>query len=128
MDYLSITGGGGECTLQVHLGEHEWRSVKKVMRAIAFHQRGPGSNPGVDAICVLSLLLVLSLLREVFLRALRFSPLQHQHLQTLPTLPNSSSIWNTWTRFNEFLKTPKCSVGKQITITKPYSPHPRQNN
>ena len=31
------------------------------MRALASHQCGPGSNPGVDAICGLSLLLVLSL-------------------------------------------------------------------
>ena len=31
------------------------------MRALASHQCGPGSNPGVDAICELSLLLVLSL-------------------------------------------------------------------
>ena len=31
-----------------------------VVRALASHQRGPGSNPGVDAICGLSLLLVLS--------------------------------------------------------------------
>ena len=40
----------------------------------------PGSNPGVDAICGLSLLLV----REVFLRVLRFSPLlKNQHFQIL---------------------------------------------
>ena len=26
-----------------------------VVRALAFHQCGPGSNPGVDAICGLSL-------------------------------------------------------------------------
>ena len=32
-----------------------------VVRALASHQCGPGSNPGVDAICGLSLLLVLSL-------------------------------------------------------------------
>ena len=32
-----------------------------VVRALAAHQCGPGSNPGVDAICGLSLLLVLSL-------------------------------------------------------------------
>ena len=32
-----------------------------VMRALASHQCGPGSNPGVEAICGLSLLLVLSL-------------------------------------------------------------------
>ena len=31
------------------------------MRALASHQCGPGSNPGVDAICELILLLVLSL-------------------------------------------------------------------
>ena len=31
-----------------------------VVRALTSHQCGPGSNPGVDAICVLSLLLVLS--------------------------------------------------------------------
>ena len=31
-----------------------------VVRVLASHQRGPGSNPGVDAICGLSLLLVLS--------------------------------------------------------------------
>ena len=32
-----------------------------MMRALAPHQCGPGSNLGVDAICGLSLLLVLSL-------------------------------------------------------------------
>ena len=31
-----------------------------VVRALASHQSGPGSNPGVNAICGLSLLLVLS--------------------------------------------------------------------
>ena len=31
------------------------------VRALASHQCGPGSNPGIDAICGLSLLLVLSL-------------------------------------------------------------------
>ena len=32
-----------------------------MVRALASHRCGPGSNPGVDAICGLSLLLVLSL-------------------------------------------------------------------
>ena len=32
-----------------------------VVRALDYHQGGPGSNPSVDAICGLSLLLVLSL-------------------------------------------------------------------
>ena len=45
-------------------GEQGWRKVSKggvVMRVLASHQSGPGSNPGVDAICGLSLLWVLSL-------------------------------------------------------------------
>ena len=46
-----------------------------MVRALASHQCGPGSNRGVDAICGLSLL-------EVFLRVLRFSPLlKNQHFQ-----------------------------------------------
>ena len=32
-----------------------------------------------------------------------------------PTPPNSKSIWKARTRFNECVRTPKCSVGKQIT-------------
>ena len=31
-----------------------------------------------------------------------------------PTLPNSNSICNARTGFNEFLRTPKCFVGEQI--------------
>ena len=53
-----------------------------MVRALASHQCGPGSNPGVDAICGLSLLLFSPLLREVFFRVLRFSPLlKNQHFQ-----------------------------------------------
>ena len=53
-----------------------------VVRALASHQCGPRSIPGPNVICGLSLLLVLSLLREVFLRVLRFSPLlKNQHCQ-----------------------------------------------
>ena len=44
-----------------------------VVRALASHQCGPGSTPGADAICGLSLLLIFPLLPEVFLRVLRFS-------------------------------------------------------
>ena len=52
------------------------------MRALASHQCGPGSNPGVEAICGLSLVLVLSLAPTVFLRVLRFFPLlENQHFQ-----------------------------------------------
>ena len=47
-----------------------------VVRALASLQCGPGSipSPGVIHVYGLSLLLVLSLLREVFLRVLGFSP------------------------------------------------------
>ena len=51
-----------------------------VVRAFAFHHCGPESNPGGDAICGLSLLVV-SLLREVFLRVLQFPLLKNQHFQ-----------------------------------------------
>ena len=37
-----------------------------MVRALASHQCGPSSNPGVDAICGLSLLLVLSLASRGF--------------------------------------------------------------
>ena len=43
---------------------------------------GPGSNPGIDPRCGLSLLLVLSLAPRGFFRVLRFSPLlKNQHFQ-----------------------------------------------
>ena len=51
-----------------------------VVRALASYQYGPGSNSGVDAICGLSLLLVLSLApRGLSLGTLVFN----QHLQIL---------------------------------------------
>ena len=57
-------------------------------------------------------LLVLPLLREVFLRVLRFSPLlKNQHFRY------GGHIWNARTRLNEFIRTPKYFVGKRITIT-----------
>ena len=67
--------------------------------------RPAGSNPGVDAICRLSLLLVLSLSPGGFSPGTSVfpSPLK-------PTFSNSNSIWNARTRFNEFLRTLKCSV------------------
>ena len=53
-----------------------------VVRALASHQCGQGSYPGVDTMSSLSLLLVLSLPCEVFLQVLRFSPLlKNQHFQ-----------------------------------------------
>ena len=79
-----------------------------VVRALASHQCGPGSNPGVDAICGLSLLLVLSFAPRGFSSGTPVFP----SLQK-PTLPNSFSIWNERTRLNEFIWTLKCYVGKK---------------
>ena len=60
-----------------------------MVRALASHQCGPGSNPGVDAICWLSLLMVPSLsLRD-------FSPGTSVFLSPQkPTFPNSNSTRN----------------------------------
>ena len=69
-----------------------------VVRALASHQCGPGSNPGVDAICGLSLLLVLSLTPTGFSPGTPVFPSPQK-----PTLPNSNSIWNARTRLNEFI-------------------------
>ena len=38
-------------------------------------------------------------------------------LSIKPTLPNFNSIWNARTRFNEFLRTLKFFVGKQLQFT-----------
>ena len=45
-----------------------------VVKALAYHQCGPGSNPGVDAICGLNLLLVLSLAPRGFSPGTPVSP------------------------------------------------------
>ena len=69
-----------------------------MVRALASKQCGPGSRPGLDAICGLSLLLVLSHAPRDFSSGTPafLSPQK-------PTLPNSNSIWNARTRVNEFI-------------------------
>ena len=62
-----------------------WRRVG----ALTSHQCGPGSNPGVDAICGLSLLLVLSLAPSGFSPGTPVSPSPQK-----PTFPNSNSTRN----------------------------------
>ena len=69
-----------------------------VVRALASHQCGPGSNPAVDAICGLSLLLVLCLAPRGFFSG--YSGFLSSRKR--PTLPNFDSIWKAPTRFNEF--------------------------
>ena len=66
-------------------------------------------TPGVDAICGLSLLLVLFLAPRGFSPGTPVFPSPQK-----PTLPNSNSIWNARTRLNEFIRTPKCFVGKKV--------------
>ena len=70
--------------------------------ALSSHQCGPGSNPGVDAICGLSLLLVLSFVPEGFSPGTPVLPSPQK-----PTLPNSNSIWNSRTHLNKFIWTLK---------------------
>ena len=60
-----------------------------VVRALASHHCGPGSNPGVDAICGLSLLLVLSFAPRGFSPGTMVFPSPQK-----PTFPNSNSIRN----------------------------------
>ena len=65
-------------------------------------------NPGLHAICRLSLLLVLSFVPRGFSPGTPVFPPPQK-----PTLPNSNLIWNSRTRLNEFIWTLKCFVGKK---------------
>ena len=60
-----------------------------MVRALASHQCGPGSNPGVDAICGLSLLLVLPLAPRGFSPGTPVFPSPQK-----PTFSNSNSTRN----------------------------------
>ena len=58
-----------------------------VVRALAFHQCGPGSIPGPGVTCGLSLLLVLVLAPKVLFRLLRFSSLHKNQNFQIPIRP-----------------------------------------
>ena len=60
-----------------------------MVRALASHQCGPGSNPGVDTICGLSLLLVLSSAPRGFSPGTPVFPSPRK-----PTFRNSNSTRN----------------------------------
>ena len=60
-----------------------------MVRALVSHQCGPGSNPSVDTICGLSLLLVLSLAPRGFSPGTPVFPSPQK-----PTFPNSNSTRN----------------------------------
>ena len=76
-----------------------------MVRALSSHQCGRGSTPGVDALCLLSLLLVLSLAPRGFSLGTPVFPSPRK-----PTLSNSNLIWNARTRLNEFIRNPMCFV------------------
>ena len=60
-----------------------------MVRALASHQCGPGSNPGIDAMCGLSLLLVLSFALRGFSPGTPVLPSPQK-----PTFPNSNLTRN----------------------------------
>ena len=79
-----------------------------MVRALTSHQCGPASNPSVNAICGLSLLLVLSFAPRGFFPGTPVFPSPQK-----PILPNSNLIWNEQTRLNKFIWTAMCFMGKQ---------------
>ena len=92
---------------------YKWSEDSAVVRALASHQCGPCSIPGLDAICGFSLLLVLSLCTERFFSRYSGFPL---------SLKTNTSIFQfdlerTDTYQRALIRTSKCSVGKQITNT-----------
>ena len=64
LEVLVLRGGENRSTRRKPLGARERTNIKRgskvgaVVTALASHQCGPGSTPGVDAICGLSLLFV----------------------------------------------------------------------
>ena len=71
-----------------------------VVRALASHQCGPSSIPGLDVICGLSWFVVGSRPWSE-----GFSPGSPMFLPSQkPTLLNSNSTWSAWSRLNEFLE------------------------
>ena len=81
-------------------------------RALAFQIGYPGWIPGPGVICGLRLFLALYSAPGGFSPGTPVFPSPQK-----PTSSNSNSIWNALTFLNEFLVTPWCSVGKQITFT-----------
>ena len=100
-----------------------WSKGGAVVRALASHQYGQGWNPGFDSTCWLSLLLVLSFAPRGFSPGTLVFPSPQK-----PTLPNSNSIWNAWTRLNEFIWTLKSeSIQKSTKIADSWQGSKNQN-
>ena len=81
--------------------------------ALPSPQCGPGLNPGIEAIRGLSLLLVLPFALRGFCLSTLLLPFPQK-----PKLPKSNSISNAQICLNEFLRSRKCFVRKQITKKK----------
>ena len=87
---VAIGGGSTVCTFCGGLNCSKSKGGA-LIRALASHQCGPGSNPGVDAICGLSLLLFFSFAPRGFSLGTPVSPLlKNQHF----LIPNSTSTRN----------------------------------
>ena len=96
-----------------------------MVRALASHQCGPVSNPGVVAICGLSLFLVLSFAPRGFSPGTPVFPSPQK-----PTFPNSSPTRNKLDEEADFLDVPplnhylfmihlfKCDVVSRVIISK----------
>ena len=86
---LACVAGGAERGGGGGFGQKGGSRSGAVERALASHQCGPGSNPGVDAICGLSLLLVLFLPPRGFTLGTPVFPSPPK-----PAFPNSNSTRN----------------------------------
>ena len=96
-----------------HYHHHHYEQGSRdgaVVRALASHQCGPGSIPGVNAICGLSS-------SPLFPRIFSGTPVFLSPQKT--TFPNSNSTWNAQSPLNDFLamESSWCSVGEQIAST-----------
>ena len=94
------------------------------VRALAFQQCGPGSNPGVDALRGSEFVVGSLPCSERFFIGHSGFPLSPQK----PTLQSKFQFDLEWrTRLNEFIRTRWCFVGKQITICNLQSFRPFQH-
>ena len=88
-----------------------------MVRALASHQCGPGSIPGLGVICGVSLLLVIVPAPRVFLQVLRFSSFhKNQHFQ-IPIRPGNSGEKSHPVDSTEF-PFPKGDIHVKVCMTK----------
>ena len=107
-----IVRGGEKGATSIKEVGHSWRTRSKgaLMRILATHQCGLDSNSGVNGHNY-----------EVVVGSL-FAPRGFSSTPVFPlsqksTLPNSNSVRKARTPLKEFLRSPKCVAGKQITTS-----------